>query len=139
MDRSQLLAQEKGSPMGEPRGESDIEIAPVARRRVFTDAYKRQILEEVDRATHGEVGLILRREGLYSSTLVQWRRRRNNMSTQGKEKKQTITALQSKNKAQEKEIARLKLKLVKAEAMLDLQKKAADFFALQNEESERDS
>ena len=48
---------------------SSAEVVGVARRRVFSAEYKRRILEEVDRARPGEIGLILRREGLYSSQL----------------------------------------------------------------------
>ena len=46
------------------------------KRRVFTDEYKDRILAEYDAADHGQRGAILRREGLYSSHLVDWRRGR---------------------------------------------------------------
>jgi len=125
--------------MGDPRVDSDVEVVSVARRRVFSDAYKRRILDEIGRAGRGEVGLILRREGLYSSTVSNWRKRRDGMTTEGKGKeKQTFTALQREKNALEKENARLKLKLAKAEAMLELQKKAADLFRLHDESSETD-
>jgi len=44
------------------------------RRRSFTAAYKRQIVTEYDAAPEGRKGSILRREGLYSSHLIEWRR-----------------------------------------------------------------
>ena len=47
-----------------------------ARRRIFTAAYKLAILDELDRTKPGDGGAILRREGLYSSSLVEWRRQR---------------------------------------------------------------
>jgi hypothetical protein len=49
--------------------EMDTEVVGVAKRRVFSPAYKRRILEEADRARPGEIGLILRREGAILFTL----------------------------------------------------------------------
>jgi transposase len=55
----------------------DSEVVPHARRRSFSNATKRPILEAVDRCTQpGEVGALLRREGVYSSSLTTWRRQR---------------------------------------------------------------
>ena len=54
------------------------EVVPHARRRSFSNATKRRILEAVDRCTRpGEVGALLRREGVYSSSLSTWRRQRD--------------------------------------------------------------
>ena len=47
------------------------------KRRVFTAEYKARILAEYDAAEHGQRGAILRREGLYSSHLIEWRRARD--------------------------------------------------------------
>jgi len=66
------------APMG--AGPKSVEVAAVAQRRAFTAEYKRRVLDEVDRAGPGETGLILRREGLYSSHLSNWRRWRKGMS-----------------------------------------------------------
>jgi transposase len=95
----------------------------VARRRQFTGEYKRRILEETDRARPGEIGLILRREGLYSSQLASWRKWRSGMTTQKKPRGKDAIDLAAYRQL-EKENAKLKLKLRKAEAMLELQKKA---------------
>jgi transposase-like protein len=94
-----------------------------ARRRQFTGEYKRRVLAEVDRARPGEIGLILRREGLYSSQLSKWRHWRSGMTTQKKNSGKDVIDL-SAYRQLEKENAKLKLKLRKAEAMLELQKKA---------------
>lgn len=52
----------------------EVEVLAKARRRFFTAEYKRQILREADRCTRpGEIGALLRREGLYSSLLTTWR------------------------------------------------------------------
>lgn len=53
------------------------EVVPHARRRQFSNADKRRILEAADRCTRpGEVGALMRREGVYSSSLSTWRRQR---------------------------------------------------------------
>src|SRR5271157_835104 len=56
----------------------DSEVVAKAKRRVFTAAYKLRIVQEAEEAaaTPGGVGALLRREGLYSSHLVSWRRER---------------------------------------------------------------
>src|SRR3954470_14889390 len=61
-----------------PAGVPDPELAPRALRRRFTAAYKLKIVVAADACTRpGEVGALLRREGLYSSLLTEWRRARD--------------------------------------------------------------
>src|SRR4249920_816018 len=55
----------------------DPEVPERARRRTFTAKYKLEILAAYDAAPDGEKGALLRREGLYSSHIVQWRRARD--------------------------------------------------------------
>ncbi len=118
--------------------QSSVEVVGVAGRRRFTALYKRRILDEVGRAGRGEIGLILRREGLYSSQLSQWRDWRNGMTSKKKGSYKT-SELKTENQRLEKENARLKLKLRKAEAMLDLQKKAAEILSYDDESERSDS
>ena len=60
----------------EPR-DGDAEVVPRARRRSFANADKRRILQAADRCTQpGEIGALMRREGVYSSSLSTWRRQR---------------------------------------------------------------
>ena len=55
----------------------DVQVAAKPQRRSFTAEYKRRLLKEADACTTpGAVGALLRREGLYSSHLVEWRRAR---------------------------------------------------------------
>ena len=58
---------------------ADVEVPAKAQRRIFTAEEKKRILEETDRAlaNGGGVGAILRREGIYSSTLHGWRKERD--------------------------------------------------------------
>jgi len=109
---------------------SSTEVVGVATRRAFSDAYKRRILEEADRAQPGEIGLILRREGLYSSQLTTWRKWRSGVTSKKTSKE---TELMAENKRLEKENAKLKLKLRKAELMLELQKKAQELLGCDDE------
>jgi transposase len=68
-DARQVTDREAGRP--------DPEVPERARRRTFTAAYKQQILAAYDAAPSGEKGAILRREGLYSSLITEWRRARD--------------------------------------------------------------
>jgi transposase len=62
----------------------DPEVVPRAKRRQFSAQYKLQILTEADQCSQrGEIGALLRREGLYSSHLTTWRRQRDQGQLQG--------------------------------------------------------
>ena len=61
----------------DPRPSTNAEVVAHARRRNFSPAQKRRILEEADRCSKpGEIGALMRREGIYSSALSTWRRQR---------------------------------------------------------------
>ncbi|WP_338872822.1 IS3 family transposase [Myxococcus stipitatus] len=101
-----------------------------AKRRRFSAEDKRRILEEADRCTKpGEVGALLRREGLYSSLLSVWRRQREAGGQAALEPVKRgppakVPAPGVRRIAElEKELARAQAKLKRAEALLDLQKK----------------
>lgn len=67
---------DKSAAPDAPR-DADSEVVPRARRRHFTNADKRRILQAADRCTRpGEIGALMRREGVYSSSLSTWRRQR---------------------------------------------------------------
>ena len=121
----------------ETDAEIGTEVVGVARRRAFSDSYKRRILDEVDRAEQGEIGLILRREGLYSSQLAVWRKWRSGVTSKKKTDKEVVDI--AAYKRLEKENAKLKLKLRKAEAMLELQKKAHEIMGYDDETEESSS
>jgi transposase len=55
----------------------DPEVPEKARRRTFTAQYKQEVLAAYEAAANGEKGAILRREGLYSSLITEWRRARD--------------------------------------------------------------
>lgn len=99
------------------------------KRRQFSAEYKLRILDEADRCTkRGEIGLLLRREGLYSSHLDVWRRWRRRNYPQHPESRKPASASTLKHEAARlrRENTRLQLKLEHAEKLLALQKKLAD-------------
>jgi transposase len=76
LDRA-LPAADAGVVAGSKPADPDPEVPERARRRTFTAKYKLEVLAAYDAAGPGEKGAILRREGLYSSHIVEWRRARD--------------------------------------------------------------
>ncbi len=76
-DAANSLLDAAPSALPAQRSGTDSEVVPHARRRQFSKADKRRILEAADRCTKpGEIGALMRREGVYSSSLSTWRRQR---------------------------------------------------------------
>jgi transposase len=111
---------------------SETEVSTRAERRRFTAEYKRQIVREADRCTKtGEIGALLRREGLYSSHLTNWRTARDRGELDAlapKKRGPKITAPDPRDKKlveQARETARWKKRAERAEALVEVQKKVA--------------
>ena len=103
-----------------------------AKRRTFTAEYKQRILQEADRAaaTSGGVGALLRREGLYSSHLVTWRRERQAgileaLKPRKRGPRSEPNPLAEENQKLRRQVGQLTEKLRKAEIIIDVQKKVA--------------
>jgi transposase len=125
------------APSIAPPSTPDPQVRAVARRRQFSSAHKRRILIEADACTEpGQMGALLRREGLYSSLLSTWRAQR---------KRGELGALQPKhrgpkadpNRAEAKRVAeltreneRLRRKLAQAHTIIDVQKKLCTLLGL---------
>ena len=113
------------------------ELSDRPTRRTFTVGDKRRILEETDRAAGtGGIGAILRREGLYSTTLTDWRRQREagtlgalTPARRGPKASEPNPLAAELAKAQ-RENARLQQRLERAEAIIDLQKKLSDLLGI---------
>jgi transposase len=112
-------------------------------RRRFSAEYKLRILQEADGCSNGEIGALLRREGLYSSHLTTWRRKREagqlmELGPKKRGPKPDPQAEEMKRLRHENE--RLQVRLRQAEAIIDAQKKIAQLFSLnassENSESE---
>jgi len=129
-----------------PGAAPDPEVAPRARRRRFSAAYKLRIVEQADGCTKpGEVGALLRREGLYSSHLVAWRRARDHGQLDALTPKRRgpkpdpETALKRRLDQVERENARLTKKLETAEMILEVQGNVSRLLGLTMPKSESDS
>ena len=119
------------------------EVPEKASRRSYTAEYKRLILKEAEVCKErGQVGALLRREGLYFSNLTAWRHQ---------VERGTLDALSSKKRGpkarkpdpsvrriteQEKEIQKLQSRLRKAELIIEVQKKIAEIFQLPRDQKE---
>jgi transposase-like protein len=104
-----------------------------AKRRTFSAAEKLRILREAERCPQGELGPLLRREGIYSSHLTTWRRKRDRNQLAGltPRKRGPKVDEQAQRLAQlERENARLQAKLGKAELIIDAQKKLLQVLGL---------
>ena len=76
VDRA-LVTGDAGRVTGEEHGRPEPEVPEKGRRRTFTAQYKLDVVAEYDAAPVGEKGAVLRREGLYSSHVIEWRRARD--------------------------------------------------------------
>ena len=110
----------------------EVEVVAKAERRRFTAEYKRRIVREADRCTKpGEIGALLRREGLYSSHLVTWRAARDRGELEGlspKKRGPKVAPPDPRDKKiaeQERDIARWQKRAERAEAFVEVQKKVA--------------
>ena len=123
----------------------DPEVPEKRPRRKFTAKYKLRILAEVDACTQpGQIGALLRREGLYSSNLTTWRQQREKGILQamtpkkrGRKRKQPNPL--AKRVAQlEKENLRLQQKLKKADLIIEAQKKMSEILGIAQNLDESD-
>ena len=115
-----------------PMTQENVQVVAKPHRRRFRAEYKRRILKEADAcATPGAVGALLRREGLYSSHLVVWRRARARgelaaLAPQKRGRKPTPVDPRERRIAElERHVARLTARAERAEALVELQKKLA--------------
>lgn len=113
------------------------EVSSKRTRRRFTSDYKQRILREADACTKsGELGALLRREGLYSSTLHEWRRARKRGEVAGLSKKRGRKPKDADGRdkliaEQQREIAKLRRRIEKAEALVEIQKKVSQLLGIQ--------
>jgi len=120
---------------------SEVEVMAKPVRRRFTAEYKLGVLREVDRCKgRGELGTLLRREGLYSSHLTQWRKQRERGERQSLSRKRGPSPKQrhpltDKVKVLERENARLKLRAERAEGLVELQKKVSEILGIELKQS----
>lgn len=115
-------------------GRPDTEVTEKASRRRFTAEYKRRILHEA--ASCGDIGALLRREGLYSSHLTNWRKEAARGELQGLRAKKrgpqpkAANPLERDLREAQREIARWKRRAERAEAVVEVQKKVSQLLGI---------
>ena len=114
--------------------EPDLEVRVAGKRRQYTQPYKLQVLAEAEQCKQGEMGALLRREGLYYSTLSKWRQQQAEGKLDGRRAK--IKAVQTEQTQELKRLqlenARLQARLEMAEAIIEVQKKLAKLLGLES-------
>ena len=127
--RDEMIEEADAPPAGVT---DDVEVVAKAERRRFPAEYKRRIVREADRCTKsGEIGALLRREGLYSSLLTTWRAARDRGELEGlsaKKRGPKVVAPDPRDKQiaeLEREVGRQSKRAERAEALVDVQKKLA--------------
>ncbi len=122
------------TPKTKPALVPDPEVSATPRRRTFTAAYKARIVGECAQASEpGEINAILRREGLYSSHLSDWRRRFAREGTDGLRNKKNgrpaksplLRAVEKENKRLQRQLDAAKKELHRANLIIEAQKKLA--------------
>ncbi len=126
--------QKKPEGNGQVEEERNPEVIPGPRYRKFSRAYKLRILAEAAQCERGEIGALLRREGLYHSTLGKWRQQQ----AAGRLEEPALPPQQAESLKEEvarlkREKAQLETRLARAEAIVAAQKKLCEILELENE------
>ena len=118
--------------VGVLRTAPDPEVTERATRRRFSAEYKLRILQEADACNgYGDLGKLLRREGLYSSHLSTWRRQRFELVKNAMVgSKRGRKAADPRVKELKRENAQLRRRLERAESIIDIQKKASELLGI---------
>jgi transposase len=131
MSQDSSLSSKPGK-VSPPKADPEVNAKPERRR--FSAEYKRRILEEADACTEaGQIGTLLRREGLYSSNLVHWRRQRAEGALKAlspKKRGPKPDPLADENAALRRRIERLEADLKRAETIIEVQKKLSELLGL---------
>ena len=139
----QQQQQQQGPPSDRSTAIPDPEVVPKARRRQFTTEYKLRIIREADACTEpGQIGSLLRREGLYSSYLSKWRQQREEGQFQalssGKRGRKNQGPSAAELAELQRENERLRARLEQAEIIIDVQKKLSKLLGLTADSTESD-
>lgn len=116
---------------------SEVEVMAKPTRRRYTAEYKLRVLREAEACKgRGEIGALLRREGLYSSNLTQWRKQCERGEVEGLSRRRGPSPkprnpLVDKVRVLERENARLKRRAERAEGLVELQKKVSEILGIE--------
>lgn len=128
-----------GHPQAEAPTQPDPEVVPKAERRRYPTEYKLHILAQADACTQpGQIGALLRREGLYRSLLDKWRKQRREGSLQAlasHRRGPKVDPLTVENAQLRRENERLQKRLQQAETIIEVQKKLSMLLGLTMDET----
>jgi transposase len=120
---TRMVTGRHAGPVTEP---ADPEVVERARRRTFSAQYKARILAEYERCDSGAKGALLRREGLYTSMISEWRKQRDQGGLRGL----AVPPGRPRNDPRDQEVAKLKREnarlqadLAKAHHVIEVQRK----------------
>ena len=123
---TQTLSNNGTSSLAAPAGAASEEVVARPTRRRFSAQYKLRILQEAERCAPGQLGALLRREGLYSSHLTHWRQQRESGALAALTAKKRGPKVDPQAEALarlHRENAKLQAKLARADLIIDAQKK----------------
>ena len=132
---TELQQQQQAPPSDRSTAIPDPEVVPKAKRRRFTAKYKLRIIREADACTEpGQIGSLLRREGLYSSYLSKWRQQREEGQLQALSSRKRGRKSQAPSMVElaelQRENERLRARLEQTEIIIDVQKKLSKLLGL---------
>ena len=121
---------------------TEVQVVAKAERRRFTAEYKLKVLREAESCKQsGEIGALLRREGLYWSNLITWRKQRERGELAGLSarkrgpKRREKNPLEERVRELERDNARLKRRAERAEGIVELQKKVSEILGIELQKS----
>jgi transposase-like protein len=112
---------------------------PSVRRRVWTPKQKLEVIAQIDmlKKNGADVGVFIRKQGLYASTVSLWRKQRNEglLGVEGKKRgpKTTVTPEIVENQRLQREVERLSKSLAQAQKIIEIQKKVAGMYLEEND------
>ena len=118
-------------------GIPDPEVAERPRRRRYSAEYKLRVLREADAGPEGGIGALLRREGLYSSHIITWRRQLEEGQLEGlapkkrgPKAKRRNDPVANENARLRREAVQLRRRLEQAEKIIEIQKKVSEILGI---------
>jgi transposase-like protein len=135
---SQAKVTKISSSKAPPREATDAS-EPSARRRVWTPKQKLEVIAQIDmlKKNGADVGVFIRKQGLYASTVSLWRKQRNEglLGVEGKKRgpKTTVTPEMVENQRLQREVERLSKSLAQAQKIIEIQKKVAGMYLEEND------
>lgn len=130
----------QGSKNNQKYQDPDPEVEPQAKRRHFSEANKKRILEEYDACTEpGQKGALLRREGIYSSYITAWKRQLKLgklAGTASQKRGPKEDPQQEELEKAKREIDHLRERLRKAELIIEAQKKISQILGVEQDETD---